>query len=108
MEKNKTEGAGGSHNPCSRLLVWIFACFGITLLSLLIAFVAWTMLSYHSALVSLQNRVETLEECTNYKQHIDKYIQSELDVLIKQVCRIYSCQDISVADLEGPVWLANC
>ncbi|XP_041363376.1 collagen alpha-1(XIII) chain-like isoform X2 [Gigantopelta aegis] len=90
MEKNRTVGAGGSHNPCSRLLVWIFACFGITLLSLLIAFLAWTMLSYHSALLSLQTRVETLEEeCTNYKQHVDKYIQSELDVLITQHLKKY-------------------
>lgn len=86
MEKNRTGGSGRTYSPCARFILWIFACLGITLLSLLIAFVAWTILSYHDSLVSLQNRVGKLEkECSEYKNNINKYVDTRVQKLIQEV-----------------------
>lgn len=76
---------------CSKILLWIFACFALSLLSLMVIFVVWTLVSYHNAITSLDGRVVQLEAFHKDYQHImEQELNRRLDILLKQVSVFYS------------------
>lgn len=94
MEKHKKESRTAYKNPCARFLLWILACSATSLLALLFAFTVWTLLSYHSTVISLQERVETLEkQCSNTQDIVEQYIETNLEELVKKVSwTLLNCQ----------------
>ncbi|ESP04021.1 hypothetical protein LOTGIDRAFT_156623 [Lottia gigantea] len=87
MEKKGTTEAEKPRNPCSRIIFWIFAALGISLLILLIPFMMWTVLSYQDTIISLESRVYSLEkQCANSfsKLDIDNYLETKLEKLVNE------------------------
>nr|KAG5709877.1 hypothetical protein BaRGS_032701 [Batillaria attramentaria] len=50
----------------------------------MIAFVAWTMLSYHHTVTSLQQRVDKLEkDCTDLTLNIDSIVEAKVERIVE-------------------------
>lgn len=78
--------AEGKHRPCSKIIVWMFACFVLSLLSLVVIFVVWTLVSYRNAITSLEERVVRLEgNQEDYQLRIERLVNERLDVVVNQV-----------------------
>lgn len=76
-----------TQGPCIKFTLWIFAIFAVGLLTLLLSFTVWTLVTYHQTISKLQNRVEHLEkECKNYnKEDIYVYASSKIEELFNEV-----------------------
>lgn len=92
MEKNRTSKpvklfAVAEHlNLCPRIIVWIFACVAVCVLSVVTAFVVWSLIYYHDAVVSLQDRLSRVEkDCTDLKVNIGKIVDTRVQEILSQV-----------------------
>ncbi|KAK7003114.1 collagen alpha-1(XXIII) chain, partial [Biomphalaria glabrata] len=76
---------GLSPRPCSKILLWIFACFALTLVCLVTAFIVWTLVSYQSTISRLEARILRLEEAhEDYQHKIEAYVHRTVDeILVK-------------------------
>ena len=86
MVSLETSRAKGGTRPCVRFFLWILAFLAVCFSVLLCVFIAWTLVSYHNTVISLQNRMETLEkDCSSGKKHIEEYIEKRLEELLQTV-----------------------
>ena len=87
--KKRLERGSKPPSSCVRIGVWVFACSAITLLASILAFTLWTLVSYHRTVVTLQDRVDTLERVVQLNsQNMDQIIESKLETLLQKVSRI--------------------
>ncbi|CAL1545187.1 unnamed protein product, partial [Lymnaea stagnalis] len=72
--------------PCSKILLWIFACFALSLVALMAVFVVWTLMSYHSTISGLEARIQRLEEANgDYRDRIELVVNRRVDELLAKV-----------------------
>lgn len=82
---------GYKHRPCSKIVLWMFACFALSLLSLMVIFVVWTLVSYHSAITSLEDRLMRLEDSEqDYRLWLDRFVNERVEVIVAQVRHIWN------------------
>ena len=72
---------------CSKIVLWMFAWFAASLVSLLVVFVAWTLVQYNSTLSGLEARIDQLER-RDYVAGMEEIIQQRVDYLLAQVSTI--------------------
>lgn len=71
---------------CSRIIVWLCAGLALSVLTLVVAFVAWTLMSYHDAMVSLQQRVAQLEkDYGDITHNLDRIVDSKVELFLEEV-----------------------
>ncbi|GFN78438.1 hypothetical protein PoB_000494400 [Plakobranchus ocellatus] len=70
----------------SAILPWLFACFAISVLSLLAVSLVWTVVSYRGTLYSLEDRLQRLELAhLDYSNRIDELVAKKVDARVKQI-----------------------
>ena len=71
--------------PCVRVGVWLSICSALTLLVLLLAFMLWTLFAYHRTVVSLQSRIDKLEQ---FVEGHDAIVETKVNLILQQVGEI--------------------
>ena len=88
--KKQSERDSKSLSPCVRVGVWVFSCAAISLLALILAFTLWTLVSYHHTVLTLQERVDTLERVVETNsQNVEHIIESKLETLLQKVSSFF-------------------
>ena len=60
--------------------------FGVVVCLTLVGLAAWTVALYSVKLLTLQDRLDKLEsQCRHNEQNVQKYIDEQIDTLLKQV-----------------------
>ena len=82
-------------SPCVRVGVWVFSCAAISLLALILAFTLWTLVSYHNTVLTLQDRVDTLERVVEMNsQNMEQIIESKIETILQKVSYFSEIKEI--------------
>lgn len=84
--KKRLDAGCKSQPPFVRVGVWVLSCAAVTLLASVLAFTVWTLVSYHRTVLTLQERVETLERVVEQNsQSMEQLIESSVETLLEKV-----------------------